>query len=132
MKRQRRLIFSAVVIVGLSCWLSAQQRVSAQTASVVPQLVNYSGKAIDAAGKPLAGIAGATFAIYAEQSGGAPLWMETQNIQADAKGNYVVQLGATSADGLPLELFASGQARWLGVRVNGSEEQPRVLLLSVP
>jgi hypothetical protein len=99
---------------------------------VVPQLVNFSGRAMDSAGKPLAGIAGATFAIYAEQSGGAPLWMETQNIQADAKGNYSVQLGATSAEGLPLELFASGQARWLGVRVNGDEEQPRILLLSVP
>ena len=29
-------------------------------------------------------------------------------------------------------LFASGEARWLGVRINGGEEQPRVLLLSVP
>jgi len=132
MKLHRWQICCAVVIVGFSCLLSAQQGASAQTASVVPQLVNYSGKALDSAGKPVAGIAGATFAIYAEQSGGAPLWMETQNIQADAKGNYSVQLGATSADGLPLELFASGQARWLGVRVNGSEEQSRVLLLSVP
>ena len=132
MKLHRWLICWAVVIVGFSCLLSGQQGASVQTASVVPQLVNYSGKALDSAGKPVAGIAGATFAIYAEQSGGAPLWMETQNIQADAKGNYSVQLGATSTDGLPLELFASGQARWLGVRVNGGEEQPRVLLLSVP
>jgi hypothetical protein len=132
MKLHRWLICCVVVIVGYSCLLSAQQGASAQTASVVPPLVNFSGKALDAAGKPLAGIAGATFAIYAEQSGGAPLWMETQNIQADAKGNYSVQLGATSADGLPLELFASGQARWLGVRFDGGEEQPRVLLLSVP
>jgi hypothetical protein len=33
---------------------------------------------------------------------------------------------------LPLDLFTSGEARWLGVRINGGEEQPRVLLLSVP
>ena len=58
--------------------------------------------------------------------------METQNVMADAKGNYTVQLGATKPDGLPLDLFTSGEARWLGVRVNGGEEQPRVLLLSVP
>jgi trimeric autotransporter adhesin len=132
MKLHRWLICYVVVSVGFSCLLSAQQSASAQTVSVVPQLVNFSGRAMDSAGKPLAGIAGATFAIYAEQSGGAPLWMETQNIQSDAKGNYSVQLGATSTEGLPLELFASGQARWLGVRVNGGEEQSRVLLLSVP
>jgi trimeric autotransporter adhesin len=43
-----------------------------------------------------------------------------------------VQLGATKSEGLPLDLFVSGEARWLGVRVNSGEEQPRVLLLSVP
>jgi hypothetical protein len=31
-----------------------------------------------------------------------------------------------------LDLFSSGDARWLGVTVNGGQEQPRVLLLSVP
>jgi len=78
------------------------------------------------------GATGATFAIYGEESGVAPLWLETQNIQADAKGNYMVQLGATKPEGLPLDLFASGEARWLGVTINGGQEQPRVLLLSVP
>ncbi len=119
----------------LSVWCSlaaAQQAATAVSPAVVPQLVNYSGKAVDASGKTVSGVAGITFSIYKEQSGGAPLWMETQNITADAKGNYAVELGATKTDGLPLELFASGEARWLGVRVNGSEEQPRVLLLSVP
>ena len=78
------------------------------------------------------GIAGATFAIYKDQSEGAPLWLETQNVQPDAKGNYTVQLGATKPDGLPLDLFTSGEGRWLGVTINGGSEQPRVLLLSVP
>jgi hypothetical protein len=58
--------------------------------------------------------------------------METQNVTADAEGNYSVQLGATKPRGLPLDLFSSGEARWLGVRINNGEEQPRVLLLSVP
>jgi hypothetical protein len=53
------------------------------------------------------------------------LWLETQNVQADAKGNYTVQLGATKPDGLPLDLFSSGEARWLGVTINGGTEQPR-------
>jgi hypothetical protein len=75
---------------------------------------------------------GITLAIYKDQYEGAPLWLEPQNIQADAKGNYTVQLGSTKPDGLPLDLFSSGEARWLGVTVNGGQEQPRVLLLSVP
>jgi hypothetical protein len=29
-------------------------------------------------------------------------------------------------------LFSSGEARWLGVQVQGQAEQPRTLLLSVP
>ena len=36
------------------------------------------------------------------------------------------------ANGLPKELFVSGEARWLGVQPEGQAEQPRVLLLSVP
>jgi len=50
----------------------------------------------DPSGKPHAGIAGITFAIYKDQHEGAPLWLETQNVQADVKGNYTVQLGATN------------------------------------
>jgi trimeric autotransporter adhesin len=116
----------------LAAAMNAQQTVNSSTSAVVPQLVNFSGKATDAQGKPITGIAGITFSIYKDQYEGAPLWMETQNVNADAKGNYTVQLGAMSTEGLPLDLFTSGEARWLGVRVNGGEEQPRVLLLSVP
>src|ERR1700678_4209725 len=95
-------------------------------------MVNYSGKAVDAQSKAFTGVGGITFAIYKDQTDGAPLWLETQNVQADAKGNYSAQLGATKPEGMALDLFSSGEARWLGVRVNGGEEQPRVMLLSVP
>jgi hypothetical protein len=126
-------ILSWFFMLLLFCWaMNAQQTPSLTGAATVPRLVNYSAKATDAQGKVISGIAGATFAIYKEESGGSPLWLETQNIQADAKGNYTAQLGATKPDGLPLDLFTSGEARWLGVTVNGGQEQPRVLLLSVP
>jgi hypothetical protein len=119
-------------ILLLGSLLSAQQSaVSTSAAAVVPRLVNFSGKAIDQ-GKAVAGVSGITFAIHNEESDGPPLWLETQNVQGDSKGNYSVQLGATKSEGLPLDLFTSGEARWLGVRINGGEEQPRVLLLSVP
>ncbi len=114
------------------CVLGSAQTPSTTGATGVPQLVNFSGKATDVQGKPIAGIAGVTFAIYGEESGGSALWLETQNIQADARGNYTVQLGATKSEGLPLDLFTSSEARWLGVTINGGQEQPRVLLLSVP
>jgi hypothetical protein len=110
-------------------FMHAQQTASS---SAVPRFVNFSGKAADVQGKTITGIAGVTFAIYKDQSEGAALWLETQNIQADTKGNYTVQLGVTKPDGLPLDLFSSGEARWLGVTINGGTEQPRVLLLSVP
>jgi hypothetical protein len=100
--------------------------------SAVPRLVNFSGKAVDAQGKTVAGSAGVTFSIYREQTGGAPIWIETQNIQADSKGSFTAQLGATKSGGLPVDLFSTNEPRWLGVRINGGEEQARVLLLSVP
>jgi hypothetical protein len=130
MKSGKHILSWFSILLLFCCSLSAQQ-MSSLTATV-PRLVNFSGKATDLQGKVISGIAGATFGIYKEQSGGSPLWLETQNIQADAKGNYTVQLGATKPDGLPLDLFSSGEARWLGVTVNGGQEQARVLLLSVP
>jgi trimeric autotransporter adhesin len=134
-KIMKRFLYSPSVLAGvllLGSLLSAQQAaVSTSAAAVVPRLVNFSGKAIDQ-GKALSGVTGITFSIYSDESGGSPLWMETQNVQVDSRGNYTAQLGATKSDGLPLELFASGEARWLAVRVNGGEEQARVLLLSVP
>src|SRR5208282_1005820 len=75
-----------------------------------------------------------TFAIFAEQSGGAPLWQETQTLTTDANGRFSALLGAASADGIPAELFAGGEARWLAVltQAPGAVEQPRILLASVP
>ncbi len=73
-----------------------------------------------------------TFSLYSEQTGGVPLWSEVQNVQVDQAGHYTVQLGATQPEGLPVELFASAQAQWLGVRQEGQTEQPRVMMLSVP
>src|ERR1700727_3799623 len=124
------LVFAGILLLG--SLLSAQQSaVSTSATAVVPRLVNFSGKAIDQ-GKAVAGVTGITFSIYSEETGGSPLWLETQNIQPDSRGNYTAQLGATKAEGLPQELFTSGEARWLGVLVNGGEEQSRVLLMSVP
>lgn len=110
----------------------AQQSGTAATNSLVPLLVNFSGTTTDLNGKPLTGVVGVTFYLYKDSEGGAPLWMETQNVRPSSTGRYSVMLGSSSSTGLPTELFSSGEARWLGVQVQGQAEQPRTLLLSVP
>jgi hypothetical protein len=105
---------------------------NSSTVSIVPRLVRFAGTARDLEGKALSGTLGLTFLLYSEETGGSPLWLESQNVQADLTGHYSVQLGASKPDGLPTELFASGEARWLGIQIAGQTEQPRVLLLSVP
>jgi hypothetical protein len=112
--------------------LRAQPAPSAPNTVVVPLLVNFSGVLTDANHKPLKGVAGVTFALYEDAQGGAPLWMETQNVQPDKTGHYSVMLGSTLSPGLPSNLFASGAARWLGVQAQGQPEQLRVLLVAVP
>jgi len=102
--------------------------------TVVPRLVQFSGTVTDASGRPAAGTVAITFSLYTLQDGGAPLWSETQTVVLDSQGHYTAFLGAASPDGLPLDLFTSGSARWLGVApaLPGVGEQSRVLLVGVP
>ena len=67
------------------------------TTAQVPRLVRFSGTLAASATpassspEPLAGqnaaasdrVVGVTFALYADETGGAPLWLETQNVQVD-------------------------------------------------
>src|SRR5260370_5951114 len=134
-KMSNAFVLTMLLMAGSLTSVAAGQASSSAgqaTSSAVPRLVKFSGVVKDEEGRPRSGGGGITFALYKDQSGGPPLWLETQNVQADAKGNYTVQLGLTKPEGLPLDLFTSGEARWLGVTVNGGQEQPRVLLLSVP
>ncbi|MGA2371730.1 MAG: beta strand repeat-containing protein [Candidatus Korobacteraceae bacterium] len=118
---------------------------SAATAPQVPRLVKFSGTvqnftaneagsgivARDSASVPT-NVIGVTFSLYSQQTGGVALWSEVQNVRADNTGRYTVQLGSTRPEGLPVELFNTAQAQWLGVRQEGQAEQPRIMLLSVP
>jgi hypothetical protein len=98
----------------------------------VPRLIKFSGTLKDRKGEPKTGLVGVTFAIYPEQEGGAPLWMETQNVELDEGGRYTALLGARTSEGVPLDLFSTGQTRWLGVESQEIEQPPRALLVSVP
>src|SRR5580704_19155728 len=129
-----KLRIGCVVVGFLSLVLSltAQTAGNQPAATQVPPFIQFSSVASDVNGKPLTGMVGVTFYFYAEQQGGAPLWLETQNVQPDQTGHYTVLLGSTTSQGLPAGIFASGEAHWLGVQVQGGQEQPRVLLVSAP
>ncbi len=114
----------------LSTATNASAAASART--LVPQLIKFSGTLADLAGKPISGPVDVTFSLYSQESGGSPLWYESQTVNANAAGEYTTLLGAMTATGVPMDLFTSGQARWLGVAVRGLPEQSRILLVSVP
>jgi len=128
-----KIVGSIVCTCILTLSLAAQQpSAPAGTApTAVPRLVKFNGAVTDAT-LIKAGEVGITFALYQDENSGAPLWIESQNVRLDERGRYTVQLGASKAEGMPLELFTSGDARWLGVRPEGLREQSRVLLVSVP
>jgi hypothetical protein len=125
-------VCAVICLLLIVCVLAASAQQPVANVSVVPSMVKFSGAVADGSNKPLTGTVGVTFSLYKDSEGGAPLWMETQNVQADKAGHFSVMLGSTSSQGLPGDLFISGEARWLGVQAEGQAEQPRTLLLSVP
>jgi hypothetical protein len=129
--------FAACILTGClvqGALLLAQEALqsapSAAEASV-PRLIRITGSGRDGGGNPLSGNSRITFALYQNQADQVPLWQETQTVSLAVDGRYSVLLGATLEGGLPLEIFAAGEAHWLGVRPDGQPEQPRILLLSV-
>ncbi len=111
----------------------ASNLLAQQSSTTVPNLIRYGGVVKNAQGAAISSrTVGITFLIYGQQDGGAPVWLETQNVATDAAGQYNVLLGSTTATGLPSDLFAQQEQRWLAVKAEGQPEQPRVLLVSVP
>ena len=134
MKASKMFFTTAVSAVLLSMLLlgsicSAQE----PSATAVPNLIRYTGTVKDAQGAMPSGTPVAvTFTIYAQQDSAEALWQEIQQVTPDASGQFSVILGSTTATGLPDDLFAQQEQRWLGVQVQGQAEQARVLLVSVP
>jgi hypothetical protein len=110
--------------------LSTPLAASAPTA--VPALISYSGIAENSSGKLLNGETLMTFSLFKDEQGGESLWTESQTVLLDGLGHYKVQLGASATSGLPLNVFASGEGRWLEIQIAGQKQQSRVLLMSVP
>jgi hypothetical protein len=123
----------ALVFLFTATILHAQQS-PRSTGNSVPRVMHLTGVFVPANGEKPGPVETVTVAIYSEEQGGTPLWEETQQVAVDSTGRYSIVLGANQPDGLPLDLFANGEARWLGRSFErpGKGEQTRVLLASVP
>jgi hypothetical protein len=136
-------LFTTCLGIGLACLLTHKPALAqidetstvaggpaiSSSAASVPRLIRVTGAMPEATEKQ--GTISITFALYKEQNSSDPLWQETQNVRLDATGHYGALLGATKEEGLPLDVFTSGEAHWLGVQPEGQTEQPRILLLNV-
>jgi len=103
----------------------------------VPHLIKYTGTLVDGRGYPITVPIDATFSLYEQATATLgeqrpALWKETQHITPNEKGAYTVYLGNATPLGLPMEVFTSVTAQYLGVKVEGESEMPRTLLVSVP
>ena len=131
-----------LLVASLCQFTSSQSQPSALTQSptartsftdTVPRLIRFSGTMRDASGLPMSGAVSVTFALYDAPTGGTLLWSERQTVQCNNGGHYTVLLGSTQEEGLPMEVFASRQARWLGNTVEGEvTEHERMQLTSTP
>ncbi len=134
MKLSKLLLFSVTIVLTLpaasqNASQNAASSLAASAPTSVPPLVPYSGAVNSESGPTNASV---TFLIYSDELGGEPLFSETQSVAVDPTGHFKTQIGATLTNGLPIDLFASGEARWLAVQIAGEPAQPRVLLASVP
>ena len=113
-KKYRGTIATMCLLLLMATIAVAQSTSGADSPGAVPQLVKFTGVLKDDVGHIKTGMVGLTFALYKEQDGGAPLWLETQNVEADSEGNYSVLLGSTKTEGLSAELFNTNETAVAG------------------
>ena len=119
-----RPIRRAILPIAISCLCLAAPSSDAQ----VPALLNYQGSIQTTADSLLNGPVEIAFSIYAEETGGSPLWSERRSI-AVTDGRFHVLLG--SATPLPEDLF-SGHSRYLALKIDSDDElRPRQRIVSV-
>lgn len=93
----------------------------------IPQTMSYQGLLTDASGVVFNGNPSLDFKIYDQAQGGAPIWLETQQV-AVANGLLNVILGSMTPLNLPFD-----KPYWLGISIDGGAElSPRTALTAVP
>jgi len=94
----------------------------------VPRLVGYQGRLLRSDGTAATGTAAVAFGLYASQTGGSPLWSETQTLGL-SDGYYATFLGLVTPT--PDDAFDAG-AKWLEIRVGSETLSPRQQVGSMP
>jgi hypothetical protein len=121
------LVASAVMLaVGIGPRFAGTARALLPSQQPSGVTIPYPGRLTDESGQTVAdGAYDFTFALYAAEAGGEPLWTETQESIVVQDGAFATLLG--SADPLPQETLDGG-ARWLEVAVRGPGEAEFTLL----
>jgi hypothetical protein len=126
------LLLSNAVLVAAQTVTDNVLAVSAGSEPSVPAVLKFSSNMQERDGTIAFGPKGITFALYKDEAGGVPLWIETRSVVVDHQGRFTVFLGSTSPQGIPVEIFTSGEPRWIGITPDGGVARPRVQLGSVP
>ena len=86
--------------------------------AAVPSTIGYQGFLTSANGTPVDGAVVMTFRLYAADSGGSPLWTETQLSVNVSGGVFEVVLGSLT----PLTPLAFDVPYWLTTAINADGE----------
>src|SRR3989304_5927094 len=117
------LIASLIVLAvgaGARIASTAQALAPAQQLGMVGVTIPYPGRLNNEAGQAVSdGAYDFLFTVYAAETGGEPVWMETQGGVAVSGGTFAVSLG--SVNPVPKEVLDGGN-RWLEVAVRGAGE----------
>ena len=123
MRSGHRSWFPAAVA---AAWMLAAGAAHAQAPAVLP----VQGFLTDASGTPIDGATDVTFALYAAETGGTPVFSEMQSVMVEG-GYFSAYIGDVGT--LELSTFRDRGTVFIGVRVGADAElTPRLLLGSVP
>ena len=84
-----------------------------------PVVLPLQGQLADAGGVPVDGSIDVTFRLYGSPARGAPLHLETVNVEFD-QGDFTIYLGSSAL--LDSGLFNLDQEVWLGIQIAGDVE----------
>jgi len=130
MIRGMSLVSAALVATQL---LVGQINTSTTNYLPIPGTIKFNASIRDLDGNALSGAQKLIFSFYKSQEGGSALWVEVNTVAVDEAGRYVAYLGSMSPGGvLPVQLFTSGEARWIGVTPSDGIERTRIAVATVP
>ncbi|HSP15381.1 MAG TPA: hypothetical protein VLV78_11580 [Thermoanaerobaculia bacterium] len=130
---RRALTVAITVFLGLTIpVIAAEVGQAPDRPTPAPARIRFESELRTANGTPRVGPLRISISLYADRKSKDALWVEEQTITPDKDGQYAINIGATEESGIPDNVFASGTARWIGVAVVGEDEQPRVMVISVP